>query len=268
MSIEKGNAAVVSPEQTAERRWTQATRVLVGLTVFACFLVVPEVSRASNVFTALISSVTAIADTVGQINQTQTGINNFNMTVVSPPSQLGSLQKWLTVAQGSYRNWFGTVLNVKIKSASLSSTSNFESALRSGYSGGNGSNIGSAYNSVYGNRLTASTGNAQVTAQADAYDTTAQEGMTLAANSDNASNQLISTASGLQSLAGSTAPGTADQVGAEVQALQLQSYAMQHRLLASMLRQEATKIANQSSKAKAASSAHSTSLQNLLGGNQ
>ncbi len=265
MSREDDAILAKAQDANTEYRWDRAPRSLVGLTVFACFLCVPAVMRA-NIFTDLIGAVSAIGSIEGKICNNQSSQQNYNTGVVAPPTQLSSLKNWLASAKNSYGSWFNSVLNVKIGSASLGSTSSFENALRSGLSGGNGSSISSAYTSVYGARLSGNSVNTGTATSADAYDSAAQEGMALAAKSDSASMQLISTASGLESMAASTAPGTADQIAAESQALQLHSNAMQHHVLASMLRQEATRLATMSTRTKAVSMNHASTVQNLFGG--
>ncbi len=267
MSRENEVVFARAQNMNTECRWNRATRILVGLTVFACFLCVPAVMRA-NIFTDLIGVVSAIGSIESKISNNQSSLQNYNTSVVAPLTQLSSLKNWLTSAENSYGSWFNSVLNVKISSASLSSTSSFENALRSGLSGGNGSNISSTYTSVYGARLSGNSANTGMATSADAYDSVAQEGMALAAKSDSASMQLISAANGLQSMAASTAPGTADQVTAESQALQLHSNAMQHHVLASMLRQEATRLAAMSARTKATSTNHGSTVQNLFEGNK
>jgi hypothetical protein len=258
---------VVSREAKAERRWNLATRILVGLSVCACVLVLPGVARAGNVFTEIVNSVNGIASIESSINQSQSSEYSYNTNTIAPLSQLTSMRSWLTSAENSYKGWFSSVLNIKITSASVSGSSALENALRAGLSGGSSSGISSAYTSVYGSRLTAGgVVGSSIATQADIYDTTAQEGMALAANSDNASMQLISSANNFQAIAGSTAPGTADLVGAEAQALQLQSNAMQHHVLAALLRQEATDLASQNAKTKATSTNHQTVVNKFFGG--
>jgi len=194
-------------------------------------------------------------------------MNNYNNNVVVPPQQLTSLKSWLTLAEASYQGWFSTVLGIRVSSASLSNTSLLENAMRAGYSGGTGSGVASNYSGVYGARLTTTQASSQVASQVDISDSTAQEGLALAANSDNASSKLISTAQNLQQQSAATAPGTTDMVGAQSQVLQLQSNAMMQKVLASILREEATKIASESAEVKRATTNH-TNVMQLFGGQQ
>lgn len=257
----------LSREAQIERRWRNATRILVGFTICTCFMILPGVAHAGNIFTEIISAVNGIASMESAINQSQSSQSNYNTTTIAPLNQLTSMKSWLTSAENSYKNFFSSVMNIRISSATLSSSSTLENVLRGGLSGGSSSGISSAYASVYGSRLT--TGGvvgSSLATQTDIFDTTAQEGMTLAVNSDNASTKLITTANTLQAAAASTAPGTADHIGAQSQALQLQANAMQHHVLAALLRQEATDLASDTAQIKAASTSHQTTIQNVLGG--
>lgn len=267
--IQQNDTAVTKEPATrsTDYQWNRATRVLVSITVLACFLATPVIVHAS-IFTSLVSAVSSIGKVEARINGNQASMNNFNSSVVVPPNQLMSLQRWLTQVEGSYKGWFSSVLGVRVSSATLGASSSFENALHSGLSGGNGSAIPNTFVSVYGARPSGNSATTGLETSVDAADTEAQEGMVLAAKSDNASMQLISTANKLQSLAGSAAPGTADMTAAESQVLQLQSYAMQQHLLAAMLRQQATKLASEGSDLKTATANHSGVMQKLFGGMQ
>jgi hypothetical protein len=267
MSTSGENIHAKAHEVNNERHWNHATRILVGFTVFSCFLCAPAVMRA-NIFTDMIGAVKNIGNYEGNISKNMSSIHNYNISVVAPVNQLTSMRKWLISAASSYKSWYNSVLNVRVHSASMSGPSSFESTLRSGMSGGRGSSISGAYSSVYGTRLSSKSANTSMATTVDAYDSAAQEGMTLAAKSDNASMQLISTANSLQTMAASSAPGTASQVAAESQALQLQSVAMQHHVLASMLRQEATRLAATSARSKSTSANHSIVVRSFFGGSK
>jgi len=257
---------VIVPDARVEQRWNRATRALVGSTVLTCLLVIPVAAHA-DIFTSLITAVTGIGSLEATISGSQSSVNKFNTTVVAPLQQLASLKNWLTQAERTYQGWFNTVKNVSIKSASLGNTSSLETALRAGYSGGTGSGISSGlFTSVYGTKPSTSSVSTAVATRVDMSDTAAQEAMALAANSDNASAQLLSTAQSLQQQSAGTAPGTADQVTAESQALQLQSNAMMHHLLASMIRQESAQLATDTADVKTATTTHLTMMQMLTGG--
>ncbi len=98
MKIEHESITSITPEEKCEQRWKQATRAVVGLSVCACFLLLPGVARA-NIFTSIITSVTNIGNIEAQLNGIQSSMNNYNNSVVVPPLQLSSLKSWLTTGR-------------------------------------------------------------------------------------------------------------------------------------------------------------------------
>ncbi len=266
MKIENESILMIASKAKSEQRWDQATRAVVGLSVCACLFFTPRVAQAFSL-TSLITYVTNIANVESQLSGSQSSMSNFNSDVVVPALQLTSLKSWLSLAETSYQGWFNAVLRVPVSSASMTNTSSLETAMRAGYSGGTGSSIASNYSGVYGARLTTTQASSQIASQVDMSDTTAQEGLALAANSDNASSKLITTAQNLQQQAATTAPGTADMIAAQSQALQLQSNSMMHHVLASILREEAMKIASEAAEVKQQNTNHTKAMQ-TFGGQQ
>jgi hypothetical protein len=268
MNIESEIAPAIVPERRAEYRWNQATRALLGLAVFACLLVIPVAAHA-DIFTSLVTAVTNIGSIEAKISGNQSSEDSFNTNVVAPVKQLAALKNWLTQAESSYQGWFNSVKQVSVKSATLGNTSALENALRAGSSGGTGTGVSSSlFTSVYGAAPSASSVSPAVATRVDMSDSAAQEAMALAVASDNGSAQLLSAAQSLQQESANTAPGTADQVTAESQALQLQSNAMMHHLLASMIRQESSRLATETADVKTATTTHANTLQKMFGGNQ
>jgi hypothetical protein len=103
--------------------------------------------------------------------------------------------------------------------------------------------------------------------QIDMDDTAANEALTLAGTSDQFQKSVLNLSTQLQQQASNTAPGTADMVQAESAAMQLQSQAVEHRLLASLLRQRATLLAGEMSRVKqnvAGHAAATTATQTLI----
>lgn len=265
MSDEGKNIGAASSEERSEYRWIRASRFLVGLAVIACFVVIPTPGRAS-IFTSLIGLVEGVATTGGHINANVAGMQQYNVTYVTPLSQLSSITKWLGAAENSYGRWFGSVLNVKIASARLGSTVSLEDALRAGLTGEHGGSISSAYPQAYGVRPPAGSVSAGLATSMDMDDSEALEGMALAAQSDSASMQVISAAKGFETAAANNAPGMGDALVAQALAMQLQSEGMRQHVLASLLRQEATRLATESQVTKAAAANHTNAMQKLFGG--
>ena len=248
-----------------EQRWGLATRLMVGTAVVAGLWLVPSKVYAS-IFTSIISSVQNIANIEGQISKSQSAINQFTQTVIAPVQEMNAVKSWMSHAESAYQGYFAQIGGLGVRSATLPATTSLESALRMGYTGGTGSAVSGAYANVYGGPLSTTVVDPAIAAEVDMKDATAQEAMSLAANSDAATEQLLGYAKNLEQSAAVTAPGTADQVAAQATALQLQSHAMMHRVLASLLRQEAVRLASVSAQWKHATAIHSQAWQSISGG--
>ena len=74
-------------------------------------------------------------------------------------------------------------------------------------------------------------------------DALAQDALAQSMAADQASTGLLTVANQIENETATTAPGTADMLAATARAAELQSLASQHKLLASMLREEAAQLA-------------------------
>jgi hypothetical protein len=212
-----------------------------------------------NTVTSLGNSASGIQGTVGQMQTTQ-------QTVVYPLSSVTQFQSFISTVVATYRSWMSQVYNLPLRSAQLGSPSSLELAIHSG-SGTAPTTMFPTYVATYGTPIT--TGTAATAAQqtTDMNDAIALDALSLATATDQGAANLISVANQLEDQSLITAPGTADMITAQAMALQLQSLATQHMLLASELRQEAGQLAARNADLKSlAVSSHNNSnlIQNLL----
>ena len=77
----------------------------------------------------------------------------------------------------------------------------------------------------------------------DMQDALAKDALAQSMAADQASTALLGMANQIENETSTTAPGTADILAATARAAELQSLASQHRLIASMLREEAAHLA-------------------------
>jgi len=193
------------------------------------------------------------------------GVLLFTPIVASPQVQI--IQTLSNMSVGGFllaiQRYFGPMMmsynSAPIRSASLSQTSNLESSMY----GGSASSIQPQYVSVYGSQPKANTVPAAFANQSDMADTAANEALALASNSDQFEQTVNTTAAALQQMASTPSSSVANVIQAESAVMQLHSYAVQHRLLASLLRQRATRLAAEMSKAKQSVAGHGTSTQTL-----
>jgi hypothetical protein len=136
------------------------------------------------------------------------------------------------------------VFTLKLNSAQLASSQSLENVFLGRTSFSTGS-INGLYSNSYG-ALPVSAAAPQAHRQMmDMSDALAKDGLAQAAAADQATSGLITIANSIETASSTTAPGTADMLSATARAAELQSLASQHKLLASMLREEAASLAHQ-----------------------
>lgn len=184
-------------------------------------------------------------------------IDQHEQQVIAPATQIANTQNWLMLAQGQYNGWFYQVNGISLNSASTPLVSAFEAAIQNG---GASLSIGDNYTKVYGSQPSANAVSQSVASSVDAADTSAEEALTLANSSDAMSQYFIKSANNMESAAASSAPGNSSLVQAQAQAMQLYSNAIMHRLLASMLRQQAERLGEMGEQVKNAAAAHNAAM--------
>ena len=137
----------------------------------------------------------------------------------------------------------GQVFNLRINSAQLPQNQSLENILLSNASGSI-PNLAPLYSNSYGELPDAMTSPLATRQMMDIDDANAKDAVAQSVASDQATANLISIAHMLEDESAVTAPGTADMVAASGRAAELQSLATQHRILASMLREEAGALAH------------------------
>jgi hypothetical protein len=227
-------------------------------------------ARASglSILTAILNTATQLGNLASSIQQTQQQSSTYNQTVIAPHTGLSTTRGFLATIQSSYNSWMNPVEALRVNSSTLAQTQALEGAMLSGASG---TAIQPRYVQVYGTLPATTAVSPPLRAQMDMSDATANAALALAGNADQTSSTLLTTAQTLEKQSSSTAPGTAAIVEAEAQVLQLQGRAMEHRLLASLLRQRAARLAGRSAAIKDAAMQQQNFTQttrNLPGGLQ
>lgn len=247
---------------------TNRSRGPLLITVPAVFLLagmlflVPSVSRANNgwsILTTILQTASRLGNQAQLLQQSQAQQQSYNQQVVAPRGNLEQTTSLLRSLQQAYSTAMSAVNGVSVHSASLPQTIALETSIY----GGSVSAVQPNYVSVYGSQPAANNVPAALANQSDMADAAANETLALAGRSDQFEATLLTVAGQLQQQAASTAPGTADMIQAQSAAMQLHSQAVQHRLLASLLRQHATLLAIKMSQVREAVRGHASSLQNM-----
>jgi len=247
---------------------TNRSRGPLLITVPAVFLLagmlflVPSVSRANNgwsILTTILQTASRLGNQAQLLQQGQAQQQSYNQQVVAPRGNLEQTTSLLRSLQQAYSTAMSAVNGVSVHSASLPQTIALETSIY----GGSVYAVQPNYVSVYGSQPAAHNVPAALANQSDMADAAANETLALAGRSDQFEATLLTVAGQLQQQAANTAPGTADMIQAQSAAMQLHSQAVQHRLLASLLRQHATLLAIKMSQVREAVRGHASSIQNM-----
>ena len=220
---------------------TNRSRGPLLITVPAVFLLagmlflVPSVSRANNgwsILTTILQTASRLGNQAQLLQQSQAQQQSYNQQVVAPRGNLEQTTSLLRSLQQAYSTVMSAVNSVSVHSASLPQTIALETSIY----GSSVSAVQPNYVSVYGSQPAANNVPAALANQSDMADAAANETLALAGRSDQFEATLLTVAGQLQQQAANTAPGTADMIQAQSAAMQLHSQAVQHRLLASLLR--------------------------------
>ncbi len=184
-----------------------------------------------------------IGGTLTLINGIQNSVRNLEEQVLYPVALVNQTHNYVNTVKASYRSWMGQVFNLRINSAQLPQNQSLENILLSNASGSI-PNLAPLYSNSYGELPDAMTSPLATRQMMDIDDANARDAVAQSVASDQATANLISIAHMLEDESAVTAPGTADMVAASGRAAELQSLATQHRLLASMLREEAGALAH------------------------
>jgi hypothetical protein len=162
------------------------------------------------------------------------------------------------------------VYTLPVNSANLQMPKSLESTFLSGQSRQIG-NFGQSYTAIYGTQPIAGAAPQLNLQMMDIEDAVAKDATAQSMAADQATTTMLQTAQTIEDQAQTTATGTADMIAAEARTAELASLAMQHKLLAYQLREEAIKLGHRGAILKQST----TTTQNLnqqilnrLGGSQ
>jgi hypothetical protein len=199
----------------------------------------------------IISLLTTITSTlqndIGQVltglRSINTAVRNFEQQVVWPIALINQARAEVSQVRAQFSSLASQIQRIPTNSATLVNPSQLEQLLRSQQAGNLGQ-ISASYTQVYQslpqpNQATTTQRNLM-----DVDDAFALGALKTATASDQASQQMLTVADGLEQQAAVSAPGSASILTAQAQAANLQSQAMLQKLLAAELRQEAARLAH------------------------
>lgn len=208
--------------------------------------------RAANAGVAdIISLLTTITGTIrngigtvlGGIQSIRTTVTRLEQQVVWPVAAINQAKSFVSQMRSQLTSAAQQVRQIRTESATLVNPSNLEKVLRGGQANGL-AQMRNSYVQIYqplplANQATDTQRNLM-----DVDDAMAIGAMKTAVVSDQATEQMLGVADGIERQAASAAPGSAPMLTAQAQVANLQNQAMLQRMLAAELRQEAARLAH------------------------
>ncbi len=220
-----------------------------GAIAAGSFLLATPVCRAISlnpldfIFKAIDSTISEdIGGALSSLTSIQTTLMQEEQKVLFPVSLINQSHNYVSTIVGSYRGWMSSVSTLPVNSAQLPSSQNLERIFLSANSA-QAPSLGSMYHVSFGAVPDATAAPLAHRQMVDMQDALAQDALAQSIAADQTSTGILTVANQIENEAATTAPGTADMLAATARAAELQSLASQHKLLASMLREEAAQLA-------------------------
>lgn len=217
--------------------------------LICALLLAPRVANAG--VADIISLLTTITGTIrngigtvlGGIQSIRTTVTRLEQQVVWPVAAINQAKSFVSQIRSQLTSAAQQVRQIRTESATLVNPSNLEKVLRGGQANGL-AQMKNSYVQIYqplplANQATDTQRNLM-----DVDDAMAIGAMKTAVVSDQATEQMLGVADGIERQAASAAPGSAPMLTAQAQVANLQNQAMLQRMLAAELRQEAARLAH------------------------
>jgi hypothetical protein len=239
-----------------------------ALGVILLLALMPVAAKASvaDIILLLTTITSTLQNGVGQvlsgIQSINTTVRNFEQQVVWPVTLINQTRAEVSQVRSQFTSLAGQIQSIPTNSASLANPKQLEALLRSRQAGNLGQ-ISASYTQVYqalpqANQATPTQRNLM-----DVEDALALGALKTATASDQASQQMLNVADGLEQQAALSAPGSASILTAQAQAANLQNQAMLQRMLAAELRQGAARLAHTNALRKQSADANRTLRNNF-----
>lgn len=225
------------------------TRKTLSVGVVLLLLLMPVAANAGigDIISLLATITSTLRNSIGQvlsgIQAVNTTVQNFEQQVVWPVRLIEQTKASVARVRAQFSSLAGQIHSIQANSATLVNPSRLEALLRNGQ----GSDLGklnASYTQVYQAVPTKSQATVGQRNLMDVDDALALGALKTATISDQASEQMLGVADGLEQQAASSAPGSASILTAQAQVATLQSQAMLQKTLAADLRQEAAQLAH------------------------
>jgi hypothetical protein len=228
-------------------RFFKKRTLALGLIFLLALMPVAANAGVADIISLLTTITSTLQNSIGQvlsgIQSINTTVRNFEQQVVWPVTLINQTRAEVSQVRAQFSSLASQIQSIPTNSATLVNPSQLEQLLRS-QRAGSLNQITASYTQVYQslpppNQATVTQRNLM-----DVDDAFTLGALKTATASDQASQQMLTVADGLEQQAAVSAPGSASILTAQAQAANLQNQAMLQKLLAAELRQEAARLAH------------------------
>jgi hypothetical protein len=203
-----------------------------------------------------------IGGVLNEMQKVSAAINNFRRQIIWPLALINQTRSFISATRAHYTGLMSQIEGIKNNSATLALPMQFESLFRNAQAG-TMTQIPPIYVQVYQPVSQASFAQPMQRNLMDIDDAMAMDSLKTAMVSDQNTEGMLRLADSLEQQAMSAAPGSAPMVTAQARVADLETQAQLAKMLASQLREEATKVAHQNAVLKQSSVA-TQNLQNQI----
>lgn len=202
-------------------------------------------STLQNVIGPLLSSISGAMSAIQNITQ---GILDFQQNTVYPLAAINSARALVGQVQGIYNSIRG-IWNTVVRSATLANPQGLENVILSKDAGQIGA-VAARFSAVYSPLPAATEVHPSTRDVIDSSDAASQAAMKRSMAIDDIADRELAAAEQMMSALSSTAPGTAEMIGAQAGAWVVRSQAYTQQALAEMMRLRAIELAGQGAQMK------------------
>lgn len=250
-----------------QHKLSRRNRALIVVVLALCLI--PPVVRADGIgdILSLFQTIThtlqgPIGGVLNEVQKVSTAINNFRQQIIWPLALINQTRSFISATRERYTGLMSQIEGIKNNSATLALPIQLESLFRSAQAG-TMTQIPPIYMQVYQPVSQASFAQPVQRNLMDIDDAMAMDSLKTAMVSDQNTQGMLTLADSLEQQAMSAAPGSAPMVTAQARIADLETQAQLAKMLASQLREEATKLAHQNAVLKQSSVA-TQNLQNQI----
>jgi hypothetical protein len=197
-----------------------------------------------DIFSIIDSTISRdIGGALTAMDTVQSALRQDQQTILAPVALINQSHNYVNAIMSSYRGWMSGVFALPVNSAQLPVSQSLERVFLGGSSMSLGGMDG-AYMKAFGSMPVSTAAPLAHRQMMDMDDALAKDALGQSVAADQATAGLIQIANTIENENATTAPGTADMLSAMARAAEIQSLASQHKLLASMLREEAADLAH------------------------